>query len=411
MILNMRRYQLRKDLADFIRLPYQLFADDPITGVAFNNGNFLAATARPTVMRPPRFLGGLIAMVGFCCFAQACAQKEVAKPEKAHLTEAKPQIAVDQREFNFGKVKQGQPVEHVFTIENRGNAELVIQSAVGSCGCLATVLSSKKIAPGTKGQIKATLSTEGRRGKQTKQITINSNDPSQTQLVLKVEGEVVADIAFDPGFFWLKEVKPGEKATQQFTVSVSDPEKVKVAAITADDKRFVIRRISGEPKGNAVYELQFRGSRKVESISAQLSATAEDQSIAPVRATIRLEVISDLRYPKVIQLVRKPDGTASVDLTITSRSKKPFLLKRAEDSNKLLKLEILEKKGPNATIRAQLTAQSPAPQPGKRASFTVFTSDKNEPKVEIGYFVYPRTAAPSKPASAPPPKSSATVPR
>jgi hypothetical protein len=372
------------------------FDDDSTMGSTVKRGVIETTNARRTVIRLSRFYSCLIAIVGLSGFVQACGQKNNPKPEKAAVSQTKPQIAVNQKEFNFGKIKQGQSVDHVFEIVNRGNAELILHNAVSSCGCLTAVLSSKTIAPGEKGQVKATLSTASIRGKQIKQIYINSNDPNQARVAIKVEGEVIADLAIDPALIWLKEVRLGEKVTRQFTVTVSDAEKVKVADVTADDQRFVIRRISSESKGNAVYEVQFLGSEKVETISAQLSASTEDRSIAPVRAPIRLRVVGDLRYPKTIQLIRKPDGTASADLTITSRSNKAFDLKRVEDPHQLLKLEILESKGPSARIRVQLAADAQVPARGKLLTFTAFTNDSNEPKLEIGVFIYQKSAATPK---------------
>ena len=43
-----------------------------------------------------------------------------------------PQIAAAETEYDFGKVKQGQDVEHVFKIRNEGKADLLIEKAKGS---------------------------------------------------------------------------------------------------------------------------------------------------------------------------------------------------------------------------------------------------------------------------------------
>jgi hypothetical protein len=340
----------------------------------------------------------IVGVLGVMLVIQACAKKQEQKPEKEKvaLVEAKPKIVVKDKQFNFGKVKQGQPVEHVFEIENKGEGDLVLEAAHGSCGCLATVLSAKKIAPGGKGQVKATFNTVGRRGRQTKQIFVVSNDPVEHQLTLVVEGEVFADIAIDPQYMWLKEIKAGDKASSEFSLTVHDFEKIKVASITVEDKRFAVRRKSGDPKGNAVYELRFRGAKKPESISTELVVRTEGSSEPAGRANVRLEVVGNLRYPKMVQVLRKEGKAFSTDISFTSRSNKPFSLKRAEDPNKLLKLEILERKGPNARVRVQLVDENAVIQEGKRFTFTVYTSDRTEPTVEIPYIVYQERSMPIK---------------
>ena len=65
----------------------------------------------------------------------ACGDKKEAakKPEVTkNSTDQKPKIAAKNTDFNFGKVKEGEVVEHVFKIQNKGGAELKIEKATGS---------------------------------------------------------------------------------------------------------------------------------------------------------------------------------------------------------------------------------------------------------------------------------------
>jgi hypothetical protein len=303
------------------------------------------------IMLPRHNRFWLIGVVGLWLLAQACAKKEPPGPQTAAVTKANPKIVVAEKKFIFGTVKQGQPVEHVFEIENQGKADLVLGDAIGSCGCLATVLSAKRISPGGKGQVKATFFTDGQRGKQTKQILINSNDPANGRLALGVEGEVIVEISVTPPYFWLKQLKLGEKASREFSLTVNEPQRVRVTAVTVTDKRFTVHRKSGDPKGSAQYELRFLGGRKLERVTAQLLVTAEGSGASTIRAPIQGEVVGNLDYPKVVRVTRNPDESATAEVTFKSRFNQPFKLKRAEDPNKLFKLEILESNGPSAGTR------------------------------------------------------------
>ncbi len=55
-----------------------------------------------------------------------------AAPEAAVDGDAAPKIVAVQADFDFGKVKQGVNVEHVFKIKNEGSADLKIEKARGS---------------------------------------------------------------------------------------------------------------------------------------------------------------------------------------------------------------------------------------------------------------------------------------
>ena len=68
----------------------------------------------------------------------ACGSKD-ADTEKATKTDAgevkadsAPKIVAVEADYNFGKVKQGKSVEHVFKLKNTGTADLKIEKARGS---------------------------------------------------------------------------------------------------------------------------------------------------------------------------------------------------------------------------------------------------------------------------------------
>lgn len=67
--------------------------------------------------------------------ALACSDKSgtAGKTEnKAAAPKGAPKITATAQDFDFGKVKEGADVEHVFKITNKGTANLVIESARGS---------------------------------------------------------------------------------------------------------------------------------------------------------------------------------------------------------------------------------------------------------------------------------------
>ncbi|MES2388109.1 MAG: DUF1573 domain-containing protein [Bacteroidota bacterium] len=102
-----------------------------------------------------------------------------------------PVITFDEAEFDFGTVKQGEKVNHVYTFTNTGKSPLLIQNAHASCGCTLPKWSREPIAPGGKGEITAEFNSENKSGKQHKTITVTANtNPAQTELSL--EGEVEA---------------------------------------------------------------------------------------------------------------------------------------------------------------------------------------------------------------------------
>jgi len=102
-----------------------------------------------------------------------------------------PSISFDNSTFDFKQIKQGEKIEHIFTITNNGKSDLIIRNVKASCGCTAVSPSDEIIKSGMSATLKVVFNSAGRIGKQNKTITIISNDPKKSRTILWVKGEVV----------------------------------------------------------------------------------------------------------------------------------------------------------------------------------------------------------------------------
>jgi hypothetical protein len=93
-------------------------------------------------------------------------------------------------EHNFGKVVEGEKVGYIFTFENKGIENLVINSATTSCGCTVPKYDTKPVPAGGNGNLEVVFDTSGRNGIQSKTITVKSN-ASTPVVILKITAEVV----------------------------------------------------------------------------------------------------------------------------------------------------------------------------------------------------------------------------
>ncbi len=103
-----------------------------------------------------------------------------------------PTVTVDDTEVNFGKLSQSQKFEHDFVLTNTGKSTLSIRKIKASCGCTAVQPEKKVIAPGESVKIKTIFNPAGKRGNQNKTVTIITNDPKRSNLILRIKGEVEA---------------------------------------------------------------------------------------------------------------------------------------------------------------------------------------------------------------------------
>ncbi len=102
-----------------------------------------------------------------------------------------PKLVTQQDEHDFGDIKQGEKVTHVFVITNSGGDLLKITNVKASCGCTAALPEKDELAPGESTNLNVTFNSAGRFGKQKKLIRIESNDPDNPQVIVTIKGNVV----------------------------------------------------------------------------------------------------------------------------------------------------------------------------------------------------------------------------
>lgn len=104
---------------------------------------------------------------------------------------AEPAIKFDDQSYDFGVVKQGENLEHIFKFTNDGEGTLVINSVQPSCGCTGVVMDEKKeFESGETGEIKITFNTQGRQGVNLKTVIVNTNDPENPVINLTFKCEI-----------------------------------------------------------------------------------------------------------------------------------------------------------------------------------------------------------------------------
>ena len=105
----------------------------------------------------------ILLIVTLCCVTAVWADKGA-------------RIVAKELTYNFGTIAEADGLaSHVFTIQNTGDAPLVITRVTASCGCTRPEWSKAPIAPGQTGEIKVSYDPKGRPGPFYKTVSIYSN--------------------------------------------------------------------------------------------------------------------------------------------------------------------------------------------------------------------------------------------
>lgn len=129
-------------------------------------------------------LASVLALVFMSCDEQE-------KSITTDIVTAPTSMKFEEEAYEFGTISQGEKVYHSFKFTNTGEADLVISSAKGSCGCTVPTYPKEPIAPGETGVIEVVFDSNGKKGSQHKKVFITANtDPSSN--VIAIKGEVLA---------------------------------------------------------------------------------------------------------------------------------------------------------------------------------------------------------------------------
>lgn len=104
----------------------------------------------------------------------------------------RPKMIFEETEYNFGTIRQGESVTHIFKFTNTGKQPLIIDKAIGSCGCTIPEYPTEPIRPNGHGEIKVTFNSANKSGTQDKTVTITHNTEYTVALHMRGTVEVPA---------------------------------------------------------------------------------------------------------------------------------------------------------------------------------------------------------------------------
>jgi len=118
-------------------------------------------------------------------------QENLLKAEKRDnkINVGAPAITFDKEVFDFGTVDEGDIVEHSFLLTNSGKSDLVITEAKATCGCTVPTWPKEAIAPGESAPVKVVFKTAGKKNKQSKTVTLQTNTSKGVETV-QIKGMV-----------------------------------------------------------------------------------------------------------------------------------------------------------------------------------------------------------------------------
>lgn len=251
-----------------------------------------------------------------------------------------PQLVVKERSVDMGRMREGDKVRATFLLENRGNAPIQIIEVSASCGCTVPrrLTDDEKIMePGESLEVEAEFNSTGRLGRQTKTVTVHSNDPHEPRMQLTLTGEVVTivEVLIDgrvQGTIPLKRTRVGQRAEVKIEVLPTDPGRTlefttaelrhdslayEIAPLTRDDRtgfEVILSATTDAVPGPVAVDFQINGKIGDEGSGNRLRVTGE--------------IVGEISFlpTEIRQTSPIVRGTRLTPIKIRSESRQPFEL-------------------------------------------------------------------------------------
>ncbi len=126
----------------------------------------------------------LMSVLLWSCTSNSEADIEQRRTDFAEFIDNPTEMSFEEMEHDFGTVKEGDQVKHVFKFKNTGDQNLILINVKGSCGCTVPEDWPKHpIAPGETGEISVNFDSQGRVGNVKKSVRIEANTNPSLNIV------------------------------------------------------------------------------------------------------------------------------------------------------------------------------------------------------------------------------------
>lgn len=130
---------------------------------------------------------GLFSLLLVMCLP-LCAWSAAVVPAQAPQANASVQNPL---EWDFGIVKAGVVLEHIFVLTNDSVKDLVIKDTTTSCGCAVSEIKKKRLMPGESTELLVKFETKGYNGATHQFVYVNTDNIDNPIVRFTVKANVV----------------------------------------------------------------------------------------------------------------------------------------------------------------------------------------------------------------------------
>ncbi len=251
---------------------------------------------------------------------------------RASQHEASPRIQFETRVYNFGFTGQNRKIKYQFTFSNAGRTPLLVKAVKASCGCLVSLTPSTSFGPGAKGAIDVVCETGRRIGQLSETVHVQSNDPEEPEITLKILGYVRADFALDPESLRVGAVEKGMPTLKVLKLVDLTDGTLDLKRVEVSEKYFAtnVQKFEDSPMRGFLIQIALKPNAPVGPFALPLTLHTNLPRHPRIDVPITGHVLGDVRFDRLaMSLGRVKRGEAvKQSLKIVSSNGVPFHVSR-----------------------------------------------------------------------------------
>jgi hypothetical protein len=290
----------------------------------------------------------------------------VAQDKPAGEGKGLPKIFFETLTHDFGKLKPEQEVTYDFNFKNNGDGVLEIQNVRSSCGCTVVVPDKRSLAPGESSFLKVKYHAGRGAGMVEKKITVYTNDPSQSAIILTISAAVATDLEFSPTYVRFDNIPADKPAELNVFFNPKDPDKFQLTDLTVDQP-FIHCNLAREADNRLRLVVSFVPSEMKTAanrgyLNAMISARSNSESYPEIKIPVYIKFQEDFTaVPVRLILYNVPEGEGAIREVILRNNKgEAFQIANVSSSNAYIAAEVARNGDVANLIRVTIDKKTPA---------------------------------------------------
>jgi len=263
------------------------------------------------------------------------------------------------------------------------------------------VLTRADIPPGGEGEVEVTFNTGRRQGKQSKSVTITTNDPETPKARVRITAFIEVDFGFESRMLNFGDVDLTERVTKTAFFRIKEPNQMQISELKSSSPYIEVTKVSQEPdtSGGDRVELAVTLLPELDPGSFRESITVRStkNGVAPAKLNVYGKVRGDINVmPERLRFDVKPikgeqTSPHQVIQIINMSPDNELEILSAEDPDGRLKLEIKTlQSGQRYQVVADIDQEALGTGTYFRGEVIIETNNSKQETIKVDYNIYNR---------------------